>query len=85
MKIPYKLKRTYPNKHLGKDVESVVGSIYQLNAPGYIAYGYEPNGNHRIVSRGEFLWRPELMTAHKAYSYLRFRNRKYYRIIEENE
>lgn len=38
-----------------KDVKSVVGSIYRLNAPHAIGYAFDPKASGKSIARGMFI------------------------------
>ncbi len=45
-----------------KDVKSVVGSMYRMNAPGAIGYGFDPHRNGKSIARGMFIDRGDKLS-----------------------
>ena len=50
-------------KSLRRDATSIVNSIYRLNAPYAIGYGFDPKADGLSIARGMFLNREDDATA----------------------
>lgn len=45
-----------------RDVKSVVGSMYRMNAPGAIGYGFDSDRYGRTIARGMFIDRGDKLS-----------------------
>ena len=55
------------NKALLKDVLGITQSIYRLNAPYAVGYGFNPTSNRRAIACGMFLDESDDATAWEYY------------------